>query len=235
MVSGETPHFEELGGGVGVYADKDCRVGEDALLLARFAAPKESDIVCDLGTGNAVIPLWWCRRHPPRHIDAVERDPDLSELARLSVARSGQEARVRVILADWEDLPAARYDLVTCNPPYFPACRSRQSPSPVRRAQRTARENTLPGLFAAARRLTGGRGRFCFCHRPECLFEVMGALRRAGLVPRRLQWVQTAPRTAPWLFLCEAGERGELRVPEPVITGARGTGSPVYLREEDAP
>ena len=64
-----------LGGGITALVTAEHRFGSDAVLLADFAWPKRRDIVCDLGTGCGILPLLWCRRDPPAHIDAVELPP----------------------------------------------------------------------------------------------------------------------------------------------------------------
>ncbi len=230
--------WEFLGGGVSILTNEHCRAGEDALLLARFAAPKTDDVVCDLGTGGGILPLVWCRRDPPAHIDAVEREEAFVQMARVSVRHNCLQTRIRVYLADWNTLegvlPSRRYTLVTCNPPYFPKGSGRQSGQPLRRAARQEDGNQmLPELFEAAGRLLSQNGRFCLCHRPERLTDVLCGLRDQGLVPRRLQWVQQTGSAPPWLFLCEAGKTGKsgaLRVLPPIVTSAGGTHTHVYKR-----
>ena len=48
-----------------VYQTKDHRFGEDALQLAAFAEAEACPLVCDLGTGNGILPLWWHTRPQP--------------------------------------------------------------------------------------------------------------------------------------------------------------------------
>ncbi len=225
--------FEAIGGGLAVAVDAHCRVSEDGLLLARFAAPTPQDIACDLGTGNGIIPLYWCRRDPPAHITAVEREAAFAALAHAAITRFALAERITLTEADWnnaEAMPkAGSMTLVTCNPPYFPFGASRPSPDALRRA---ARQEDAPamliGLCRAAKRLLADNGRFCLCHRPERLDDVFAALHEAGLVPRRLQFVQARDGAAPWLFLLEAAEKGALRVLPPLVQQKRGTHTAVY-------
>lgn len=230
--------WEALGGGISILTDDYCRAGEDALLLASFARPGVQDIVCDLGTGGGILPLMWCRRQPPAHIDAVERETVFAQMANASVEHNGLQSRICVYQADWNALegvlPRGRYTLVTCNPPYFAKGHGRESEHPLRRAARQEDgQDTLPALCKAAFRLLAESGRFCLCHRPERLTDVLCGLRDAGLVPRRLQWVQQTAAAAPWLFLCEAGKKGQsgaLRVLPPLVTSSGGTHTAVYKR-----
>lgn len=228
-------HFEPIGGGFAVAVNEVCRVSEDGILLARFAAPVPDDIACDLGTGNGIIPLLWCRRHPPAHITAVEREPAFAALAETAIARFSLGARMTLIEADWNDVSAMPADgtmtLVTCNPPYFPFGASRPSPDALRRAARQEdAPDVLPKLCQTAKRLLKENGRFCLCHRPERLSDVLTALRDTGLFPRRLQFVHARDGEAPWLFLLEASTGGTLQVAAPLITQKRGTHTAVYKR-----
>ena len=226
--------WEDLGGGILLPITDSSRLSEDALLLARFAGAMPADTACDLGTGNGVIPLCWCRRDPPKAITAVEKNETLAALAKDAIEKNGLQERVTLIESDWTALPASldhTFSLITCNPPYFPSGQGRPSADPVRDAMR--REDTpdlLFGLFATAARLLTPDGRFCLCHRPERLQDVMAAASKAGLTSRRLQWVQTAEGVAPWLFLLEVGQKGTLRVLPPRVTGEQGSHTAVYKR-----
>ena len=75
-------------------------------------------------------------------------------------------------------------------------------------------------------------GRFCLCHRPERLADVICALREAGLEPKRLRLVQQRPASAPWLLLAEGRRGGKpgLRVEPPLIVEGEGGFSPEMLR-----
>lgn len=228
-------NFEAIGGGIAVATDEHCRVSEDGILLARFAAPTSTDVACDLGSGNGIIPLYWCRRDPPTHITAVEREPAFAALAAASIARADLTSRITLVTADWNDtdaMPAASsMSLVTCNPPYFPFGASRPSPDPLRRAARQEdAPDALPRVCRAAARLLTPLGRFCLCHRPARLADVLTAVQQAGLTPTRLQFVHARDGAAPWLFLLEAAKSGTLHVLPPMITQTSGTHTAVYKR-----
>ena len=195
-----------------VYQTKDHRFGEDTLQLAAFAEAEACPLVCDLGTGNGILPLWWhTRPQPPLQIDAVELQPEAAALARDAVEACGLSTRIRVLTADWEHLPGllprGRYDLVTCNPPYFAAGRGKLPPSEARRlARHEIRPDMLARLCRAAAYLCRSGGRFCVCYRPERLPELLSALEEAGFAQRRLHW-RESPNGSPRLILCEAVRR----------------------------
>lgn len=217
-------HWEDLGDGIAVLVSSSHGFGEDALLLAEFSAPKSRERVCDLGTGCGILPLLWCRGPAPAHITGVDCAADAIALAEQSADRNRLKERVQFLCADWNALPAVLprggFDRVVCNPPYFAS----GSGAPSReQAAKTARHepgpDMLPALCRAAAGLLKNRGRFCLCHRPERLADLMLALRGAGLEPKRLQLVQQRADKAPWLLLCEAVKGGGngLRIEAPRI------------------
>ncbi|HJD24247.1 MAG TPA: methyltransferase [Firmicutes bacterium] len=244
------PQWEPLGGGAGVWISQEHRFGQDALLLARFslaayepggdaphsgkraAAKPPARRAVDLGAGCGILAVLWCLGRPELTVDALEIQPAAAELAKRSAQDSGFAARLRVHTADlrrWREwLEPGTMDLAAINPPYFPPGSGGVSPSPAARiARHETADPSLPGCTladaaqAAAGLLRPG-GRFCLCHRPERLTDVLAALRGAGLEPKRLRFAQPAPDKAPWLFLCEGrkgGRPGGLRVEAPLLEG----------------
>ena len=226
---------------LGVYRLSGCAFGEDALLLARFSAPRPGERVCDLGTGTGILPLYWHRLRTDAadgvfFVDAVEREPVAASLARRAVEESGLSPYIRVWQADLRALdrvlPAGAYDRVTCNPPYFPAGSGPASfpGTPEAARRRMARQDgaprcTLDQVLAAASRLLTNGGRFCICHRPERLADLLSGLRACSLEPKRLRLLLAAPGDAvPWLVLCEA-KKG----------AGPGLQTEVFMKGEEAP
>ncbi len=227
--------FEPIGGGLSVAVDERMRVQEDALLLARFAAPTPADRACDLGTGNGIIPLLWCRREPPPTLFAVERETAFCDMTRAAIERHRLEGRLTLIEANWNDeaaMPEARsMTLVTCNPPFFAFGEGRPSPDPLRDAMRHEDSpRMLSELCRAAARLLTAQGRFCLCHRPARLPDVLAALTEAGLTATRLQFVQSQEGARPHLMLLEAKPQGALTVLPALLTADKGQHTEVYHR-----
>lgn len=194
-----------------VLCDEVHRFGTDALLLARFASPRPQDYACDLGSGCGVIPIAWLCLNGPKQCDAVELQPGAHRLLRNAVARQGLSDRIFPHCADLrrleEVLPAGKYDLVAINPPYYPVGSGKPSASPALRAAREEGFCTLDDAATAAARLLRVGGRFCLCHRPERLCDVVTALRKADLEPKRMRLVSHRQKAPPFLVLVE-GRRG---------------------------
>ncbi len=201
---------EPLKNGYVVLTDDTCTFTTDAVLLSEFAAVRTANRVCDLGTGCGIIPLCWYANGVSPIVDAVDCSARAVTLARASVEKNGLSDRITVYEQNWQSLtlPAAAYDVVTCNPPYFAAGSGKVSQHPEQQRARHETSATLYDVMAAAYRLLKPRGRFYFCHRPERLSDVVVALREQGFVPRRIQWVHARQDTAPFVWLCEAVKNG---------------------------
>lgn len=216
----EQPHVEMLGKGISAYVTSTHGFGADAVLLAQFATPRPRKRQADLCSGCGIVPLLWCREDKTCMVDAFELLPEAAELARLSI-RVNQLANVRVFTQDIRTLSAefiGYYDLVTCNPPYRAVGAGKVSTVPARETARGEAQCTLEDAVRAAARLLAGKGRFCLCHRPARLTELLGLLSSARLEPKRLRLVQQRGDTAPYLVLVEARKnaRPGLQV-EPVL------------------
>lgn len=234
--------IERLGPEGGVYVTPQYSFGSDAMLLANFAAPRGMTRVCELGTGCGVISLLWCggprwMRRRPMEITAVEVQPAAAALAARSVARNGLADQIRVLCADWRALDgvleAGSFERVVCNPPYFPAASGGVSEDEARRiARHEDGPAALDELCASAARLLQNGGSFCVCHRPERLCDLLAALRRAGMEPKRLQFVQQEDDGTPWLLLCEAkkGGRPGLQALPALVLRRDGAFTDAYLR-----
>lgn len=199
---------EVLDHGTRVLTAPGATFGTDALLLARFLQPRPAEPAADLCSGCGIVALAW---HDAGHrgpCTAVELDPAAHELCRASVAENGPAAaHIRPLLADLRRFGLAGpdkggYAAAACNPPYFTG--GPRSPDPRRAAARHDILCTTADVAACAARLLRSGGRLALCQRPEQLAAVLAALCAAGLQPKRLQLVRTAPDKTPWLFLVEA-------------------------------
>ena len=199
---------ELLDNGTKVLTAPGAAFGTDALLLARFAQPRPRDPAADLCSGCGIVALAW---HDAGHrgpCTAVEIDPDAHALCAAAVAENGPDAaHIRPVAADLRSYALSgpekgRYALAACNPPYFTG--GLRSPDPRRAAARHADLCTMADVAACAARLLRSGGKLTLCQRPDQLAAVIDALCAAGLEPKRIRLVRTAPGKAPWLFLLEA-------------------------------
>jgi tRNA1(Val) A37 N6-methylase TrmN6 len=183
------------------------RFGTDAVLLADFAQPRLHDRVCDLGTGTGVIPLLMYARQNSITADAVEIQPDMADMAARSVQLNGLEDAICVHAGDLRQirtlLPHAKYDLVTCNPPYGKAGGTLLNPDESKRLARHEDTCQIEDVAAAARWLLRNGGRLCCVFPAHRLLELCDAMRGKKIEPKRIRLVSARADKAPNLCLVE--------------------------------
>ncbi len=229
--------LEPLGGGMKIVVSDDHPFGTDAILLADFANVRNNDTVCDLGTGCGIIPLLWCKNGSPKSVDAVDIQEKACAQLEKSVRINSLSDRLRVHHADLREikgvLPLGVYDVVTMNPPYKPVGTGIESLSEAEKIARHETECTLDDAVSAAKKLLRFGGRFCLCHRPERLCDIMVSMRNGGIEPKRIRFVVQQCGKRPWLVLVEgrSGGKPHLTVePELEIKSPDGSDSEELLR-----
>ena len=195
-------------GGLRVIQRADAfRFGTDAVLLADFAAPRRHDRVCDLGTGTGIIPLLLYARENTISADAVEIQPDMADMAARSMAMNGLNEKIRVLPGDLRSirtlLPHARYDLVTCNPPYGKAGGTLLNPDASKRLARHEESCAIEDVACAAAWLLQNGGRLCCVFPAARMIELSDAMRKYRMAPKRIRMVHSRVEKAAQLCRME--------------------------------
>ena len=206
----EDERIEPLGNNMSIVTSDSHTFGTDAVLLSNFANIKRKDIACDMGTGCGIIPLVWIKGET-KSVFAVDiQEKACSQLAK-SLSINKTEDRINVVNADLRNLkgllPFGTFDLVTMNPPYKPVGTGIESLSEADKIARHETMCTIDDAVAAAAKLLKFGGRFCMCHRPERLCDIVCSMREGGIEVKRIRFVVEKEGKAPWLVLVE-GKRG---------------------------
>ena len=241
-------HWESLtsGGYRFVYDDALFSPGTDTFLLSSLHRLKPGLRVCDLGCGTGLLGLLLLQRQPSLQVTGIDIQPAAIALAERAAAKNSLTDRLTFRSEDLREtaLPANSFDLVVCNPPYYPANSGKLPASGALRTARSEESCTLEELCRAAARLLPWSGHFCLVHKPERLTDLCCTLREAGLEPKRLRFVCKTAVSAPSLLLldaCRGGKPG-LTIEAPLIL-QNNDGSPtsevdaIYFRtqQEDTP
>lgn len=166
----------------------------DAVLLARFAwVPIQKGNIIDLCTGNAVIPLLLSTR-TKGNITGVEIQERIYSMGERSVRYNQLEERIHLIRGDIKNMPGLlgrhKFDVVTCNPPYFQTPKS--SEINLNEHLAIARHEilcTLEDVVKVSSQLVKQGGKVAFVHRPGRLLDIVTLMRRYKIEPKRIQFV----------------------------------------------
>ena len=204
----EDETITEINDGLKLIAKRDgLTFGTDAYLLSAYVRRQARARVADLGSGTGIIPLLLLARKKIASADAVELQPDFSELIGRNAALNGMENILRPVCSDVRELTEASLggtvDAAVSNPPYM---KSTGKPNESER-KNIARHEIAGGIGdfcdAAARILKHG-GLFYTVWRPDRLCELTGALTAAKLEPKRMTFVHARAELPPCLVLTEA-------------------------------
>ena len=240
-------HWEALcpGGYRFVYDDALFRPGTDTFLLSSLPRLKAGLRICDLGCGTGLLGLLLMQRQRGgMTVTGVDIQPAAVELARKCAVENDLADRLQFVEADLKDIrrhfPTGSFDLVVCNPPYYPPNSGYMAEDDAIRTARSEVSCTLEDICRAAAYLLRWGGSFCLVHKPERLTDVLDAMRRHGCEPKRLRLVCARPEQAPSLLLIESRRGGKpgLSIEAPLILQI-SDGSPtaelnaIYFRQQE--
>lgn len=214
--------FERLSDEIYIEVSAEHTFGTDALLLAYFASPKNNDRAMDMGTGCGIIPFLWLRNSKQSPVHCLDIQQNAIEQVKRSIERNALQGRLVPHLCDLREIrsefPAEGFSLVTMNPPYKPVGTGIESKSNSAKIARHEICCNIEDAVKAAAYLLKFGGRFCMCHRPERLADVVCLMRQYSLEPKRLRFVTDKKGQEPFLFLIEGKKNAKpfLRV-EPLL------------------
>jgi len=184
----ETTQDRILDGKVTLIQPRDgYRAAVDPVLLAAAvrAGTGAGERALDLGCGVGAAMLCLGARCPNLHIDGLELQPHLAELARRNVEANGAGDRIRVfdgdILNPPAELEADSYAHVFANPPYMSGDRGNHPPNESKKIAHVEGDADLEDWVDAALKLCRTKGSITFIQRADRLAELLIGLEgRAG-------------------------------------------------------
>ncbi len=190
--------------------------GMDAVLLSGFTRVKKGETALDMGTGTGIIPILLSQRTEGKHFTGLEIQAECAEMADRSVKYNCLEDRIQIVEGDIKEaagiLGAASFDVVTCNPPYMIGQHGLTNPHLPKAIARHEILCTFDDVASQAARVLKDRGRFYLVHRPFRLVELMAALTKYKLEPKRMQLVYPYIDKEPNMVLIEACKGGNSRI-----------------------
>ncbi len=204
------------------------RMSIEAVMLANFVKllPRTKYIM-DFGTGTGSIPLMLSLWTKAKMV-GVEIQPELCDLARRSIEYNNLENQIAIDMDDISAVhlhyPPSSFDIVVCNPPFFPG----GQPSENNMNKETAKHEKAVDLMliaTAASRLLKEGGAFCFIHRADQLEKVVSVVMAEGFALKRMRFVYPKPGEKALWMLCEAKFRGH--------SGSLEFMEPLYVQQEN--
>lgn len=195
----------------------------DAVLLAKFVyVPIQKGNLLDLCSGNGVIPLFLSTRTKGK-ITGVEIQERLVDMALRSIEYNQLESRLEMIHGDINDMPKqlgnGKYDVVTCNPPYF-VTPSKEEINPNKHLAIARHELlcTLEDTVRVSSQLVRQGGKVAFVHRPGRFIDLITLMRKYRLEPKRIQFVYPKKGKEANILLVEAIKdgRSDLKILPPL-------------------
>jgi len=224
-----------------VYEDALFPPGTDSFLLSSLPRLKPGLRVCDLGCGTGLLGLLLLQRQRQLQVTGIELQADAVALAQKAIQRNDLQDCLTITEGDLRNVKAhfktGSFDLVVCNPPYYPPESGAISDDPALRKARAETECTLDDVCRAASYLLRWGGSFCLVHKPERLTDLLCTLRQTAMEPKRLRFVCKTEDTVPSLLLLEGrrgGKPGLTIEPPLILQNPDGTPTPevdaIYFR-----
>lgn len=206
-----------------LQAEAGYRYSIDPFLLVSFASVPDSASVVDLGSGSGVMPMLLSERSAAEKIIGLELQDSLVGRSRRSVAMNGLENKIEILQGDVRALPAVlspdSFDVVITNPPYRTLATGRIAPVDERASARHELYGGIDDFLRAAAFLLKGKGRFFIIYLAERLAELLSAMSRHKLEPKRLRMVHSREGASAKMVMVEGRKNGNpgLSVEPPLV------------------
>ncbi len=216
--------------------------GTDALLLASFVKKHSGDVAADLGAGTGVISLLCAARGSYKKIYSVELQPEFADIIGRNAKLNGLDDVIAPVCSDVRDISpkengACREicgccDTVFSNPPFMMNSSGMHNADSRRNMARRELNGGIEDFCSAANRLLRHGGDFYVVYRPERLTDLLCAMRKNTLEPKKLIFVCQDELHEPSLVLAAAkkGASPSLAVPRPLLLYHDGRPSEDYNR-----
>lgn len=196
----------------------------DSVILANFVSIRLTDKnIVDLCSGNAPIPMLLSFR-TKANILGVELQKDIYDLGYESIISNKMDKQISFVNYDIKNLVdekyEGKYDVVTCNPPYFKY--KEGSLINQNKNKMIARHEVCTNLeevIKISSYILKTNGTMALVHRPERLMEILFLMRKYNIEPKKMRFVYPKEDRDANMVLIEGSKNGKigLRMLAPLI------------------
>lgn len=215
--------------GYKIYQNDDFfKFSIDSVLLSEFVDVKKNHHeLLDMCSGNAPVPLIINKKFGNiLHITGVELQKEIYDMGKSSLEYNNvtNVDFINIDVKDFAKTVNEKYDIVTCNPPYFKQNASKKvNDNEIKAVARHEIAITLEECVQCAKKVLKNKGYFYIVHRPERMIDIINILNKYDFGIKRIQMVYDGKKSDNCcIILIEAIKNGEDYVK---------IGAPLYLKE----
>lgn len=200
------------------------RFGVDAVILSDFVN-KRGGRVLDLCSGSGIIPILLVAKKKADSFSAIEIIKELSDMINRSIRINRLENKADVICGNLCEIEKycekESFDFVTVNPPYMKKDSGINSDDFNKNVARFEIACTIDDVARAAFYALKPKGSIYLVHRAYRLVDIIGALVKHRLEPKRMRLVKPDNKKPPSMVLIEAIKYGnrQLNIEPDLIIG----------------
>ena len=199
------------------------KFGTDALLLAAYIDPSRSYArAIEYGSGTGIISLLALARDKIQSVSALEVQQQYAALTERNARLNGLAHRLHAVHTDLREYslaPDECVDIVYTNPPYMRCDTGRANTADEKNAARHEINGTIYSFLEAAKKHLRYGGAFLAVYRTDRLTDLIDAMRKNKIEPKRMTLVHADASSLPSMVLIEgrAGGGEGLVVTAPLI------------------
>ncbi len=197
-----------------VYQDSEMfNFSIDSILLPNFVTlNKNIQKILDIGCGNLPISLILTTKTKAK-ITAVEIQKDVYDLALKNLKLNKLEEQIELINDDicnlYKEIPTETFDVIVCNPPFFKVnSTSHLNKNDYKTIARHEVTLNLDDLFKISKKLLKNNGIISIVHRPERLVDIIEAMHKYNITPKKIQLVYPKKDKDANILLIEGTKNG---------------------------
>lgn len=191
----------------------------DSILLAEYVKlTSKTKRILDLCSGNCAIPLILSTKTKAK-IDAFEIQTNIYDLAIKSVKYNNLDNQIRIfndnILNINKILPKEKYDIITCNPPYFKYDENKIININKEDSLAIARHEILVDLesiFKISSNYLNDGSEFYLVHRATRLDEIIILGNKYSLNVKNVELIKTKEDSLPYIVLVRCIKNAKLGI-----------------------